>query len=84
MEIEIPHNFKPRSYQLDLLGALDSGYKRAFCIWHRRAGKDICLWNYIIKRAVEDVGLYFYFLPEYVQARKIIWDGIINYMGYIC
>ena len=32
----------------------------------------------MIKRAIEQKGLYFYFLPEYTQAKKIIWDGINN------
>lgn len=74
--IKIPFNFQPRQYQIPLLKALDSGVKRAVSIWHRRAGKDIVLWNYVIKRAFQEKGLYFYFLPEYTQARKIIWDGI--------
>lgn len=30
------------------------------------------------KRALERVGTYFYFLPEYAQARKVIWDNIDN------
>jgi len=32
----------------------------------------------VIKRAFQEKGLYFYFLPEYTQARKILWDGINN------
>jgi len=61
-----------------LLEALDSGVKRACTTWHRRAGKDVTLWNYMIRRAFEEVGIYFYLLPEYTQARKILWDGINN------
>ena len=76
--IQIPHNYSPRDYQLPLLKALDSGTSRAFCLWHRRAGKDITLFNLMIKKAVERVGVYFYLLPTYVQAKKIIWDGITN------
>lgn len=77
-KIKIPHNFEPRAYQLNLLNALDSGVKRAFCLWHRRAGKDKVLWNYIIKRAFVLVGTHYYFLPTYTQAKKVIWDGMDN------
>lgn len=78
MEITLPYQFQPRKYQIPLLRYLDNGGKRALCVWHRRAGKDIALWNYLIKRAFQEKGLYFYFLPEYTQARKILWDGINN------
>ncbi len=47
-------------------------------MWHRRAGKDITLWNLTIKKAIHIPGLYFYFLPTYTQGKKIIWDGINN------
>lgn len=78
MEIKIPHKFVPRDYQLPLFEAMDNGIKRAILVWHRRAGKDKACWNYTIKRAFERVGTYFYFLPEYSQAKKVIWDNIDN------
>ena len=76
MPITIPHLYKPRNYQLDLLKAMDSGYKRAVVVWSRRAGKDITLWNMIIKKALQRKGIYYYFFPEYSQGRKAIWEGI--------
>lgn len=76
--INIPHKFEPREYQLPLLQALDSGIKRAVIVWHRRSGKDKTCWNYMIKKACEKVGTYFYFLPTYSQAKKVIWDNIDN------
>lgn len=76
--IQIPHKFTPRDYQLPLFQAMDAGTKRAILVWHRRAGKDKACWNYMIKRAVERVGTYFYFLPEYSQAKKVVWDNIDN------
>lgn len=76
MSINIPYNFHPRTYQLDLLRALDSGYRRAITVWHRRAGKDKTLWNLIIKKAFERVGIYYYFFPEFAQGRRVVWDGI--------
>lgn len=78
MSIQIPHHFTPRTYQLDLMRALDSGYKRAITVWHRRAGKDKTLFNIIIKKAFERVGTYYYFFPEFSQGRRVIWDGIDN------
>ena len=76
--MQIPKNFVPRQYQLPLMKAIDGGCRKAFALWHRRAGKDIVLWNMIIKKAIESPGLYFYFLPTYTQGKKIIWDGINN------
>jgi hypothetical protein len=78
MEIEIPHKFEPRDYQLPLLRALDNGCKRAVIVWNRRAGKDKVCFNYMVRRAFERVGTYYYFLPEYSQAKKVIWNNIDN------
>ncbi len=78
MEIKIPYKYKPRDYQLPLLKALDGGIKRALTVWHRRSGKDKTDWNYMIKKALEEKGTYFYFLPTYSQAKKVIWDNIDN------
>ena len=78
MDITLPYRYKPRPYQVPMLSALDGGTKRIFALHHRRAGKDVTLWNMIIKKAVEQIGVYYYFLPTYVQAKRIIWDGITN------
>lgn len=32
----------------------------------------------MIKRAFEKVGTYFYLLPSYTQAKKVVWDNIDN------
>ncbi|MFA5990450.1 MAG: hypothetical protein WC803_12715 [Sphingomonas sp.] len=78
MEITIPYKFFPRPYQLNLLKALDSGMKRAVWCAHRRSGKDKVCWNYLIKRAIGEVGTYFYFLPTFSQAKRVVWDNIDN------
>lgn len=71
--------FKPREYQLDLCRALEGGkYKRLLCIWPRRAGKDVCAFNLIVRAALRRVGVYYYIFPTYSQARKVIWDSITN------
>ena len=76
MKLTLPYKFTPREYQLSVLNALDSGVKRAVCVWHRRAGKDKTALNYMIKRMWEQKGMYYYFTPTYTQGKKIIWDGI--------
>lgn len=77
-ELTVPHKFNPRKYQLPLLRALDNGAKRAVIVWARRSGKDKTCFNYLIKKSLEKVGTYFYFLPSYTQAKKVIWDNIDN------
>lgn len=78
MAITLPHKFNPRPYQLTLLKALDSGVTRALIVWNRRSGKDKTCFNYMIRRSFEKVGTYFYLLPSYTQAKKVIWDNIDN------
>ncbi len=82
------NKFKPREYQLPILDAIiNKGYKRVLAILPRRAGKDITAWNLIIREALRKVGVYWYLLPTYSQARKVIWDSIDNdgrsFLSYI-
>ena len=73
--IQIP-TFTPRDYQLPFLRAMDNGCKRAVLIWHRRAGKEIACFNYMIKMAwFHRVGTYVYFFPTSTLGRRILWDG---------
>lgn len=76
MNVEVPYHFDPRSYQSELFEKFEEGIRRFFVVWHRRAGKDKCCINFTITRALERVGSYFYMLPTYAQAKKIIWDGV--------
>jgi len=73
--MRIPYNFEPRPYQLPFLQAMDSGYDRAICVWHRRSGKDKTFLNFMVARMLERVGSYYYFLPTYKQGRLILWEG---------
>jgi len=75
-QITIPHQFKPRPYQLPALEALDSGINRAVAVWHRRAGKEKTFLNHAIKAAFQRVGTYFYVFPTYAQGKKILWQGM--------
>lgn len=88
MLLTIPYNFTPREYQKNLYNAISTNkYKRAFCIWHRRAGKDKTLINLMIRKAMDRVGTYVYILPTYVMARNIIWRGMdargIRFLSHI-
>lgn len=47
-------------------------------VCHRRFGKDLDTLNAVIAMALVRVGTYLYGLPEYGQAKAIIWEGIDN------
>ena len=36
------------------------------------------MWNYMVKRAFLEPGTYYYFLPSFAQAKRVIWDGMTN------
>lgn len=74
-EIRIPYNYEPREYQVPFLRAMDEGCRRACLVWHRRAGKDKTVLNFVVKEALRRVGNYYYFFPTYNQGRKVLWDG---------
>ena len=80
----IQNKFQPRAYQIPLVKAFDSGFKRIVQIWHRRAGKDILDLNIVAAEMVERVGNYYYLFPTYAQAKKAVWDGKdINGTSYL-
>lgn len=74
--ITLPHNWKPRPYQLPLWTALERGAKRAVAVWHRRAGKDQVGVHWATVAAFQRVGVYWHMLPTIAQGRKVVWDGI--------
>jgi len=74
-EVTLPYKFKPRKYQIPILKAWDSGIKRLFWVAHRRSGKDKTIFANLPKKMMERVGTYYYFLPTYSQAKKVIWTG---------
>lgn len=77
-EITIPYGYSPRHYQENILKALDDGCRNACWVVHRRGGKDTTMWNYMIKRAYLEPGTYYYFLPSFAQAKRVVWDGMTN------
>jgi len=76
VEVTLPNHWTPRDYQIPLWTALESGVKRAACVWHRRAGKDLTALNWTATEAFRRVGLYWHLLPTYSQGRKIVWEGM--------
>src|SRR5262245_28067867 len=73
--IEVPYNFSPREYQLPFFRAMESGKKRAVLVWHRRAGKDKTVFNFLVAEMLRRVGNYYYMFPTYAQGKKVIWEG---------
>ena len=67
--------YKPRPYQQPFLDFMSAGGKRAFLVWHRRAGKNISAWQWMYSEALLNVGLYYYVFPSLKQGRKILWEG---------
>jgi len=73
--IRLPYNFEPRDYQIPILSALDGGFKRVLWCVHRRAGKDLTVWNWVIKALATRKGICYYIFPTYSQAKKVIWNS---------
>lgn len=77
MNIELPYNWTPRTYQVPVwkhFQGPEEG-KRGICVWHRRAGKDVLAINLIATKLFERVGTYWHCLPYYKQARAVVWNG---------
>lgn len=76
-EITLPYNWEPRTYQVPVWQYFETpgDGKRAVCVWHRRAGKDLMAINLIATKAFERVGTYWHLLPTYRQGRAIVWNG---------
>lgn len=69
----------PRDYQRSIIDAFEGKkFKKMIIVMPRRAGKDILMWNLIIRQAFLRVGTYFYMFPTYAQAKKVIWQSTTN------
>lgn len=87
MTQSVEFRYQPRPYQRPFLQAMAKGCKRAVLIWPRRAGKDTTALNFLVVKALQRVGTYYYFFPTFNQGRKIIWDGMdktgLKFLDYI-
>lgn len=73
------NKFQPRTYQKPLFNAMENkGIKKAVLVWHRRAGKDLCCLNLVLRQALKRVGSYMYILPTHRMARLTIWESATN------
>jgi len=81
-EIKLPHGgWTPRVHQMALWNYLRGGGKRAFAVWHRRAGKDdVCL-HHAAWAAMERPANYGHVLPEFLQGRRSIWTAVNPHTG---
>lgn len=75
--IDALKQFVPLSYQWPVIDAIEKeGKKNAILTWNRRAGKDICSLNIMIRQALTRRGSYLYMLPQQKQARQVIFQGM--------
>lgn len=81
MQIQLPHNWSPRDYQLPAWSALESGIKRMVLVWHRRSGKDDVALHWTCSQMMQRPGTYWHLLPEASQSRKAIWDAVNPHIG---
>ena len=59
MKVRIPNGWEEREYQMPLWDYLVGGGKRAFAVWHRRAGKD-------------DIGLHYTAMALHKRRRQLL------------
>lgn len=85
--IRLPYNYTPRDYQLPTWKMRHGGCKRTIKVWHRRAGKDLDDWNFLVAEAAKNVGMYWHVFPYYKQARTSVWEGFTfegrKYLDYV-
>lgn len=75
-QVEFPVDWDPRPDQDKLWKYLINGGKRAVEVAHRRWGKDDVALHWTCCAALDRVGNYWHMLPEYNQARKVVWNAI--------
>lgn len=74
--MKIPNNWRPREDQGPLWEYLQGGGLRAVEVAHRRWGKDDVALHFTATQAMQRIGNYWHMLPQYGQARKVVWSAI--------
>ena len=74
--ITLPLDWRPGPDQRSLWDYLESGGKRAVMVAHRRWGKDEVGLHFAAVAAVQRPGNYWHMLPQYGQARRVIWEAV--------
>lgn len=81
-KITIPANgWRPRKYQMPAWGAWERGIKRHLLVWPRRAGKDEMVLHWTCVSAHLRVANYWHCLPQFEQARKVVWEAVNPHTG---
>jgi hypothetical protein len=75
VQVQIPNDFTPRSYQERPMRYLDQGGRNLFWVVHRRGGKDLTMLHQECKMAHRRKGMYWHIFPTFAQGRKAIWEG---------
>jgi len=89
VEVKIHLNrFKPRDYQEPIFKAFfEDRFRRLVIVMCRRAGKDLCTWNIVIREAVTKPGVYYVVYPTYAQGKKILWSSVtiqgVRFLDYV-
>ncbi len=99
LDVDLPFKYVPRWYQLPSWDALwatgweegtgnpETDVTRAYLCHHRRAGKDLNLFNLMQCKAAQRVGIYVHIFPTLTEGRKVIWNGMDRegrrYLDYI-
>ena len=73
--IQIPYQFQARKHQVEYL---NNSARFRIAVFHRRAGKSAMALNDQIRKAVTNPNIYYYFLPTYTSAKRVIWDGLVK------
>jgi hypothetical protein len=47
-------------------------------VWHRRCGKDLDDFAFIVDQMLDRVGNYWHIFPLYTQGRKAVWEGFTS------
>jgi len=63
-------------HQMEFAAAMARGCKRAFLLWHRRAGKDYAAWWHMVEQALQTRANYSYYFPTRTLGKQVIFEGI--------
>lgn len=74
--MQLPNEFDIRPYQEPLWEYMTNGGKRAVCVWHRRAGKDLTAAHFTAYEAARNPGNYWHMFPMSIQGRTALWNKV--------
>lgn len=72
---------KPRYYQLPFFYSMANGARHAVISWPRRSGKDVVCFSFMVMKAMQEVGTYYYCFPTLELGKEILWDNMTTIDG---